>query len=179
MSNGINLLVDKRNKILAPAKDGLRLLRFGAIGILFVVGASSIIISMLIVFSPLPQLRSAEQKARTELAAFRLDMNKLAFINERGDSIRKIIEKRPSYDKKLDIVQSKMQADVTLEGMSIAKKKYTFKFYSKNLASLDELLNGLTAITGKGRDFQRVYLSSLAIDSEKKSFVLVVDLLTI
>lgn len=172
-------MVDKRNKVLMPANDRLRILRFGAIGILFIVGASSVIISMLIVFSPLPQLRLAEQKARADLAAFKLDMNKLVFVNERGDSIRKIIEKRPSYDKKLDIVQSKMQGDVTLEGISIAKKKYTFKFYSKNLASLDGLLNGLTSITGKGRDFLRVYLTSLAVDPEKKSFVLIVDFLTI
>ncbi len=180
MSNGINLLVDKRNaKVFMPAKSSIKIFRFGAIGLLFLVGASSVILSILIVFSPLPQLRREEQKARADLAAFKIDMNKLAFINERGDNIRKIIAGRSSYDKKLDIIQSKMQADVVLDGVSIAKKKYTFKFASRNLTSLDELINGLTAITGAGREFLRVNLTSLAVDVENKQFVLVVDLLTI
>lgn len=180
MNNGINLLVDKRNtKVFTSVKSNLKVFRFGAIGVLFLVGASSIILSMLIVFSPLPQLHREEQKARADLAAFQVDMNKLVFINERGDSIRKILAIRPPYDKNISIVESKMQQDVTLEGFSVAKNKYTFRFYSKNLASLNELINGLTAITGKGRDFLRVYLTSLTVDAEKKRFTLVVDLLTI
>jgi hypothetical protein len=180
MSNGINLLSDKRNtSVLMSVKDRLKIFRFIAVVILFVVGASSVIISMLIAFSPLPQLRSEEQKSRADLAAFQVDMNKLEFINERGDSIRKILAARPSYDKKLDIVTSKMQADVVLDGLLIDKKKYTFRFSSKNLMSLDELINSLTGITGKGRDFMRVYLTSLVMDAESKKFVLVVDLFTI
>lgn len=180
MSNGINLLVDKNNlRILTPEKDRLKIFRLGAMGVLFLVGASSVALSILIVFSPLPQLSRDEQKARIDLSAFQVDMNKLAFINDRGDSIRKIIAGRPSYDKKLDIIMSKMQMDVALDEVSIAEKKYTLKFSSKNLTSLNELINSLTAITGKGRDFLRVYLTSLVMDSENKKFVLVVDLLTI
>lgn len=180
MSNGINLLVDKRNvRRLVTSKDKLRLFRFGAIGMLFLAGATSVIISILIVFSPLPQLTRDEQKARADLSIFKVEMSKLAFVNERGDSIRKIINKRPSYNKKIDIVLSKMSADVSLDGLSIAKKSYTFKFSSRNLASIDDLINGLTSITGSGRDFSRVYLTGISVDAERKRFNLTVDLLTI
>lgn len=180
MSNGINLLVDKRNaKLLPQPRDRLMIFRFGAIGILFTIGAFSVIISILIVFSPLPKLRSEEQKARDALAVYRIDMNKLAFINERGDIIRKLIAGRSSYDKKLNIVESKMPESVTIDGLTIDKKKYTIKFSSNNLLSLNDLLNGLTDITGTGRDFLRLYLTSLSMDEENKKFVLVVDLVTI
>lgn len=180
MNNGINLLSDKRDaKFLTSSKEPLKIFRFGAIGILFLVGAFSVILSILIVLSPLPELRKEEENARNELAAFLIDMNKLAFVNNRGDSIRKILAARPSYDKKLDIIESKMDGDVSLDMLMIVKKKYTLTFSSDNLNSLDKLLNNLTEITGSSRDFFRIYLNSLSMDKEDMKFVLVVDLFTI
>lgn len=180
MNNGINLLVDKRtNKFLTSTKGSLRIFRFGAIGILFLVGVSSVILSILISLSSLPKLRENEKKARSEFAVFATDVVNLNFINERGNSIRKILAGRPSYDKKIDIIQSKMQADVAIDELSIVKKNYTLTCSSSNLTSLNDLLDGLTAIAGKGRDFSRIYLNSLSVDEDNKKFVLVVNLLAI
>jgi hypothetical protein len=181
-SNGINLLVDRRNvRPLAPLKRRLRIFRLSAIAILFGVGAASVILSVLILLSPLPQLKRDEQKARDDLAAYRIDINKLAFINDRGDGIRQIISKRSSYDKKLDVIESKMPAGVSFDGLTIVRKNYTLRFSSTNLASLNELLDSIVSITGtaRGRDFSRVYLTSLSTDEEKMRFVLVIDLLTV
>lgn len=173
-------MVDKRNTtLLAPMKSRLKILRFGAMGILFAVAVSSVILSILIVFSSLPQLRSEEQKARSELAEFSIDMSKIAFINDRGNMIRKILTKRPYYNKKIDIIESKMPKDVALDGLTIAKKNYTLRFSSKNLASLDGLLEAIVAVTGQGRDFYRANLTSLSVNMESNRFILVVDLITI
>lgn len=178
MNKGINLLVDKRSvKFSTPISNRLNLLRFGAIGILFIVGASSVIFSMLIVLSALPQLQMEEQKAKADLAVFGLAMNKFAFVKERGESIRKIIKQRPYYDKKIEIVENKLQADVSLEALSMSKNKYTFKFYSKNIESLDKVINKLSDVTGNGKDFSQIYLTSLTVNQENKNFVLVVDML--
>jgi hypothetical protein len=178
-NNGINLLVDKRSvKSLAPIKDRLKIFRFSAIGILFCVGASAVILSILIVFSPLEQLRKDEERAVSDLKPYKLDISKLAFINERGDSIRKLLAKRTSYDKKLSVVENKIPTDVSLDALTIAKKNYTLKFSSKNLSSLDGLLNGLVSITGSGKDFFRIYLTSVTADEANHRFILIVDLLT-
>lgn len=180
MIDEINLLVNKRDvRFLSPVKNHLKIFRFVGIGVMFLVGVISMILSILIVLSPLPQLYREEQKMRRNISAFQIDMNKLAFVNSRGDTIRKILEQRFSYDKKIDIVMSKIHPDVTLNGLSISGDKYIFKFYSRNLRSLEELLNGLISITGQGREFTRVYLTSLNMDEKNKRFVLVVDLLTI
>lgn len=179
MNKGINLLADKRDfKSFSRERDRLKIFRFGAVGLLFAVSISSMIVSILIVFSPLPQLAKQEQEARDKLAALRFDIMKLVFINERGDSIRKILNKRPAYDKKIEIIKSKVPAGVTLDGLTISKKLYSFKFSSTDLALLDELLNNIMAITGKGRDFFRIYLEELSIDGEGKKFVITIDLLT-
>lgn len=179
MNNGINLATDKRSiKSTSIIKDRLKVLRISSMAMLFIVGAGSVIISILIVFSPLSQLRRDEEKIKTQLSVFQPDIYKLAFINERGDSIRKVISQRPMYDKKIEAIESKLPADVSLETLTINNKTYTLKFSSNNLASLDGLLNNLVGATGKGKDFIRIYLTSISSDKDNQKFTLIVDLLT-
>ena len=179
MNNGINLATDKRSiKSTSIIKDRLKILRISSMGILFIVGAGSIIISILIVFSPLPQLHKEEEKLKTQLSVLQPDIYKLAFINERGDSIRKVISQRPGYDKKIEVIESKLPTDVNLDTLTINKKTYTLKFSSKNLDSLDGLLNDLVDATGKDKDFIRIYLTSISTDTENEKFTLIINLLT-
>ena len=179
MNKGINLVTDRRGvKSISVIKDRLKVLRISSMAMLFFVGAGSVVISILIVFSPLSQLRRDEAKARNELAVFQPDIYKLAFVNDRGDSIRKIIGQRSSYDKKLEVIGSKLPADVSLDSLTINKKNYTLKFSSKNLDSFDGLLDNLVGVTGKGKDFLRVYLTSISTDEVNQKFILIVDLLT-
>lgn len=180
MNKGINLAVDKgRVKSVPLIKDRSKLLRISSMAMMFVVGASSIVIYILVVFSPLPQLRSDEQQLKNELSVFQTDIYKLAFINERGDSIRKIIAQRPAYDKKLELIESKLPLDVQLDSLTIDKKIYALEFSSKNLDSLDYLLNSLVDSTGKDKEFLRIYLSNISMDEDSQKFILVVNLLTI
>ena len=179
MNKGINLVTDKKSvKSVSIIKDRLKILRISSMAILFFVGASSVIISILIVFSPLPQLRRDEERLKTKLTVFQPDIYKLAFINNRGDSIRKVIGQRPTYDKKIEVIENKLPSDVRLDAVTISKRNYTLKVSSKNLESLDILLNNLVDVTGKGKDFLRIYLTSISSDEENQKFILVIDLLT-
>lgn len=173
-------MVDKRNvRHFAAIKGRVKYFRLGAIALLFLSGAASIIISILIIFSPLAQLRKDEQKARDYLAPFHLDMNKLVFINERSNSARVLLKDRTEYDHKIDIVESKMPSDVRLDGLTFAKKTYTFRFSSTNLSSLNDLISAIAGITGKGHDFAKIFLTSLSADQQSKSFQLVIDLTSV
>lgn len=160
-------------------KSRLKKLRLGALIILFGSGFLSIIINILIAFSPLPQLHIEEQKALQNLQAYRLDISKLAFINDRGNNIRKILSKRTSYDKNIAAVQNKIPPNVSFDGFTINNKNYTFKFSGNNLQNMDELLNSLMSMTGKGKDYIKIYLTSLSIDEQNHNFVMVIDLLTV
>ncbi len=179
MNHGINLAVNEKKSKLAPSRNRIKILRLGAIAILFGIGIFSVAISILIVLSPLPQLKKEEEHARTMLSVFIIDINKLYFINDRGDSIRRLLSARNAYDKKLTNIKSKMPTGVELLGFTAIKKRYTLKFTSHSLLSLDQLLNAIAASTGKKGDFIRAYLTSLSVDQEKHNFVMIVDLLTV
>ena len=142
MNNGINLVADKRSvKSVSIIKDRLKVLRFSSMTMLFIIGAGAVIISILIVFSPLPQLRRDEEKIKTKLSVFQPDIYKLAFINERGDSIRKVISQRPGYDKKIEVIESRLPADVNLETLTINKKNYiSLDKYNQKFTLIVDLL---------------------------------------
>lgn len=179
-NNGINLVLNKREiKPKIPINSRLGMFRLGAIIILFGSGAISIIVSILIVFSPLPQLQKDEQKARDRLAEYKLEISKLAFINDRGDSIRKILSERQYYDKRIEVIQNKIPAGVSFDSFSIEKNIYTLTFSSENLSSLNELLDAIVDLSGKKRDYSKIYLTSLSINDDNKKFVMVVDLLSV
>jgi hypothetical protein len=140
---------------------------------------ASVIISIMIAFSPLPELQRKEASARESLSVYNVDMNKLVFVNERGDSIRQILKERNYFDKKLNIILGILPGGVALDGFTLAQKRYTLRFSSTNLSSLDTLLTAIVDLSGKGGEFVRVYQSSLSTDEERNSFVLVVDLLSV
>ena len=178
--NGINLLADKRkpkHRIMLGGR--LKIFRISAIFILFATGVFSVILSILIIFSPLAQLKKDEQKARSTLSAYNLDINKIVFINSRGNSIRDVMKTRSAYERKIDLIESKLPADVTFDGVTIVKNAYTFRFSSKNAASLGTLVNSIVDITGKNKDFLRIYLTSMSTDQEAHRFDLVLDLLSV
>ncbi len=175
----INLLSDRRiNKPSHLIGKRPKILRTIALSLLFGIGISTMILYIMIIFSPLPQLRKEEQKARDDLSAYQLEMSKLVFINNRTDDIRQIFNKREKIDKNLGSVQNITPADIDLDGITIVKKNYTFKFSSNNLASMDKLINSIVGLSGKAGDFSRVHLTSLSIDQERHKYILVVDLLS-
>jgi len=157
----------------------MRMLRFSAVALLFLVGISSIILSIVIVFSPLPQLREEEARVKKVFDTVRDDANKLVFIGKRGDDLRKLISERSIYDRKIDAVLEKMPSDVQIEGMTFKSKTYTFIFTSSNLESLNNTLDIIGGITGKGQEFTRIYLTSITADVGKKKFEMIVDLLSV
>ena len=62
MSNNINLIGDKNRKVVSPLVKHATVLRFFAMTFLFSVSVSSMILFLLIAFSPLPALQQQEQK---------------------------------------------------------------------------------------------------------------------
>lgn len=179
MNKGINLLIDKRSVKTSPLTKRLKAFRLSAIAILFGSSAFAIIINMLIILSPLPQLRQEEQKQLDNLSVYNLEIAKLSFINDRGDNIHKILDQRPSYDKNITAVQEKIPQDVNFDSFSINNKNYTLKFSGKNLESINLLLDSLMAMTGKKKEYIKIYLTSLSVDELSHNFIMIVDLLTV
>lgn len=181
MSNkGINLIkTEKDTKKLSPIRGRLWIFRLISMLLLFGVGLASVIVTILIAYSPLPELQKIEAEERSNLSQYNIDINKVVFVNERGDSIREILKNRNSYDAKLNYIKEVVPSGVAFEGFTLEDKRYTLRFSSRNLESLDSLVDSIVNASGKDKQFLRVFQSSLSVDVERSNFVLVVDLLAV
>lgn len=178
--HGINLLHDQhKSKAITPILKRLFILRLISTFILFGVGLFSVVLSVFITLSPLPQLQEEEANLKTQLEYYNLDINKLAFINERANYIRGIIQKRSQPERKLALIQEKIPSGVTLEEIILNNKTYTIKFSSTNLSLLDELTNSISGLTGPGKQFSRLFFTSITSSSLDQKFVMTLDLLAI
>lgn len=178
--HGINLLQDQRkSKSLTPLLKRLFLLRMISIFILFGVGLISVVLSIFITLSPLPQLQEEEASLKTQLEYYNLDINKLAFINERANYIRGLLQKRSQPERKLELVQEKIPSGVKLEEIILNEKTYTLKFSSTNLSLLDDMADSIAGLTGPGKQFSKIFLTSVTSSSLDQNFVMTLDLLAI
>jgi Tfp pilus assembly protein PilN len=165
MSN-INLLEDK-NKGDLSRKDSFRAMRFGTIGLLFVVSASSIILFILISLSPLPSLRAQERTDIATLSANHTDMAKLFYIKERTTVIESVLSKRLSYDSVLEDIQSKLPNGVEMESIKLEKNTLSIIVSSKSLELLNTFTTSLTNEVNEKKNFSKITLSSLSLEEEK------------
>lgn len=178
--HGINLLQDQKKKgAVTPLLKRLLLLRLISIFILFGVGLLSVILSIFITLSPLPQLQEEENNLKNQLEYYKIDINKITFINERANYIRGLIQKRHQPDRKLELIQENMPSGVRMDEIVLNDKSYTIKFSSTNLSLLDELANSIAALTGPGKQFSKIFFTSVTSSTFDQNFVMTLDLLAI
>lgn len=178
MNKGINLLGSKKKSNTAPALKKLRLLRLIAICMLFIVSASSITLFILISLTPLPKLKEQERISQINLSHFSSDITKLQVLKDRLNSISNILSKRPSYDKKIDLIKSNLPHEITIKSLSLEKNSISLEISSQSLLLLDTFLNKLISDSGKDKDFSKITITSLSKEEMDNSYLLGLTLLT-
>ena len=168
MSNNINLIGDKNQKIRSPLLKRLNVLRFFAMLFLFAVSITSTIFFLLIAFSPLPALQQQEQRQLQVLSQFQTVMGRIELINNRVENIDQLLQSRRSLDQLLTLLLSKIPSNVSLEAYQLMPPIVSLTVRSDSLSSIQELSNQIVAEEGKS--FSQVTLSSLAIDPESQEF---------
>ena len=176
MSSGINLIVTKQRSAFAPLLDRVQILRSIAIFLLFGVSVCSMILFLLISFSPLPALQKQERSEIANLAQFHSDVAKLSFLNERANGIATLISKRANLNKLIDSIQNKLPAGVSIVSLSMGKKTLSVTVDSNSLATLDTFLNTLTDATGVNKEYFHLTLNNLSLDGERNRYLLIVDI---
>src|SRR5258706_16470793 len=114
MNSGINLLGNKKQISVSPAIKKLRLVRGIAIILLSFVAFSSMVLFLLIAFSPLPALQKQEQNAIQTLAQYHPDVAKIALVNDRLDTSSQIVNKRNNFDQVLLSVRNQMPTELSV-----------------------------------------------------------------
>jgi hypothetical protein len=172
MSSRINLLGIKKKEAARPLLKKLILMRLAAIGILFLTGAFSIILFMLIALSPLPQLQKQEALEMNTLSQSKDDVAKLSVLNERMSSLSILLAKRTTYDQLLSKVQTYSPSGVTITAFSLSSDEINITVGSDSLKQLDILINNLVTAVQQKKDFSHISVANLSLDSLKNQFLL-------
>lgn len=179
MKNSINL-IDYKNKPENESNTGIqRTARIIAVSLLFFVSVLSVILFILIVFSPLPELKKQENNTRAILSQSRRDIAKLAYIKERTDHITEIIDKRSEFDKTMEQLLSVTPPDVEINKMVLKDNTVSVTIISESLESVDQYLNQVIKLSEEKKEFSNVTLTSFSAIESSNTFLVSISLNTL
>lgn len=176
MNEGINLLDQNKKSSGFILPGHLQKMRIIVIGLLFIVSVSSIILFILVAFSPLPALQTQEKSLEQTLLLSKSDIVKLALVKERTTSISTLLSKRGNLDQTLSLVQDKVPANTTVTSLQVDSTGILLTAESSSLQDLDTFLNGLIQYVQEKKVFSQVILVDLATDQTNGEYAVSVRL---
>lgn len=175
MNSDINLLqVKKTNTVLKLNK--YKTLRFIAVSMLFLVSSFSIILFLLILFSPLPRYQQEEKAKLSEIANFHQKIAKLMFVNERLLSINKVIKERPPLSPLLQSFMDKTPTSAAITAVKIENKQITLDFQGRSLPDFERLLEKFKNQSGAGHKFAKVTLTNLYFNRKSNNYFMSLEM---
>jgi Tfp pilus assembly protein PilN len=175
MNNEINLIGNKDHVSAPTASRKLKIMRALAVLLLFGVSAASVILYILISFSPLPQVQQQERDALSALSVSHPEMTKIALLQDRLTGISTVLAQRNKYDSVLESVTAKMPQGVSIFQISMSKKNLTLTVRTTSLDALTTFVANLREATSK-KEYTQVTLNSIISDSESNNFSLTVSI---
>lgn len=172
--SGINLLGTKK-EIAVKNLPKIRLLRRIAVILLVSISAISVILFLLILFSPLPSLQREEKQAINELSASHPDIAKMLLVEDRLESSKSIIAHRSTYEKDLLKVMDNMPDGIVITGMEMKKKEISLRVTSNSLALLDTFITGLVHATREKKEFSDVTLVNLQSSDQSNTYLMTIN----
>jgi Tfp pilus assembly protein PilN len=176
MNEGINLLDPNRQSDNSVPVKRLQFVRYFAVGLLFLVSVSSVILFMLVSLSPLPELQRQEASLRSTLSQSGEDMAKLALLDERATAINALLKERSSYEEVLSLLQDKLPNNAQIVSIRLDQQTLVLTIESRSLTALDSFLNGLIGYVQEKNTFSQVTMTSLANDNVRNDYSMVVSL---
>ena len=122
MNKDINLLYSKKQQSLNELTVRVKLFRWVALGALFLVGGVSIILFLLLIASPLPQLKSTEKSLTGSLAQSHEKLLKQTLLSGRLSDIALITAKRSHYGDDLEMLRNELPSGSEITAFSVEKK---------------------------------------------------------
>ncbi len=170
MNDGINLITKKTNTTAIVPTKKVQAMRLVALGVLFIVSASAITLFTLISLSPLPQLRKQEQSLKDSYGLYRAQIGKLALIDERVDSVDKLLKQSKQFDKLLATIQSNTGSDVKIASIRASNDAFEITVMSRSLNSLDKFLSNMTQVVKNKQGFTSITLNELATNDTSLTY---------
>ncbi len=175
MSNGINLATNKRTTRSAFFNQ-LRVLRFGAAGILALIAAVSMVLFFLIAASPLPGLKRQENGALFQITQLHPKIAKYLLVNERVTAITQLMQARDSKSTNLTKLESQIPRQANVESIQIDDKGMLLTVSSVSLGTINTFISNLLDNTGVSKPFSSVVLNSLVYNTKANDYHVSLDI---
>jgi Tfp pilus assembly protein PilN len=176
MSEGINLLEPNNKSENKTAARRMQVMRYIAVGMLFIVSVSSVILFIMVSLSPLPELKRQEESLRLTLSQSSTDIAKLALLNERAESIGTLLDQRKSYEQILGLLQDKLPNNAEITSIRVEQQNLIITVESRSLTALDSFINGLVGYVEEEKGFSQVTMTTLSNDEVRNDYSLTLNL---
>lgn len=94
---------------------------------------------------------------------------KIIYINNRLQSISKILAKRSNYTDKIDKLIDKMSSDIVVEKLSVDRNSILLTISVSSLSSINDFINNLLVLAEK-KEINILTLDSLSLNEEKSNY---------
>jgi cytoskeletal protein RodZ len=172
MNEQINLLQNSGGRSYAQLITKLRLMRFIAVFALFIVAAFSIMLFLIIAFSPLPRLQQEEERliATLNTGEYREKMDKYYYINSRLTDIDNLLRNRPEIITSYELVERIITPTMSIKFLDISESATTFTLASPNLAEMESAVTKLTQDAKADSKITSLTLSSIAYNAKENVY---------
>lgn len=171
MNKDINLLYSKKQQSLNQLAVRVKFFRLVALGVLFLVGGVSIILFLLLIASPLPQLKSTEKSLTGSLTQSHEKLLKQTLLSGRLADITLITVKRSHYGDDVEALRNELPAGAEITAFSVEKKEMSITITSQSLQDLEAYFDRLKKLTQSKKILSRVYLTSLEAKVNEENVV--------
>lgn len=175
MNEDINLVPGKRKIALEQKKLVLRLRLFSII-LLVITVFSSVLLFFLKLQSPLPSLQREKNVLLTNLTLLSQKSAKLLLLKNRLNEVAIIEKKRQRLDELIGSVLEGVPQDVSLNSFSIDKKSVSITAASNSLSSINIFTDRLVDKAMKGKNFNKITLDGLSLDSKTNRYIIALTL---
>jgi len=169
MITDINLLLRTDEESL-KRKKRIRILNFVAAGLLIIVGLISLVVFLLIQGANSPSIRKEQNDVLKKISQFQDRQSKLFILNNRIDSIDKILKTRKDISKTMNELLAKMPDNLSINSFEINAKSIVLTGESNSLYSIAQLINNLTDMVYKKEILKSLTLSSLTLDNSSNGY---------
>ncbi|MCL5439265.1 MAG: hypothetical protein M1268_04775 [Patescibacteria group bacterium] len=175
MSENINLVANRRDESLKEKKS-LKYFRIIAIFSLLSVFLFAISLFIFKTSLGLTSLKKQEDTLSANMASLSDKTVKLLLVQERIKNISDALKNRSDVNKILDLVTKDMPQNVSVNSLSIGKKKATLIVSSYSLYDINIFLENLQKMSENKKIFKRLIFDTLSIDDKNGKYSLGVSI---
>lgn len=168
MSSSINLLV-KTDDSLLKQKKWIKILKIISFFSVIALLSSSILLFILNQRQSKASINKEINSTLYSISFMHKKEEKIIYINNKLQSISKILAKRSNYTDKIDKLIDKMSSDIVVEKLSVDRNSILLTISVSSLSSINDFINNLLVLAEK-KEINILTLDSLSLNEEKSNY---------